>query len=305
LIDTPYFGQAALLLRILPLIQKKEVFALKGGTALNFFIRDLPRLSVDIDLTYIPINDRDTALREISDNLYELSKEIEKVIQGSNADLIKMDKEKIYKRIVVRYPDSTIKIEPNFILRGTVYTPEVLPLCQKAQEIFQLEMDIRTLSKEDLYAGKLCAALDRQHPRDLFDVHILLQNEGITEATKKAFIVYLISHSRPMAELLNPRVQGIEAIYEKEFQGMTNIDVEYDDLCKVQKELAPLIVNTLNTEEKQFIVSVKQGKPQWDILGLQDIERLPAVRWKLYNISQMNKDKHQTALNKLRNLLNA
>ena len=59
--DTIFFKQAELLLRILPLIDKEEVLALKGGTAINFFVRDLPRLSVDIDLTYLPVNERSFA----------------------------------------------------------------------------------------------------------------------------------------------------------------------------------------------------------------------------------------------------
>jgi hypothetical protein len=59
---TLYHRQARLLLKILPLIERYPVFALKGGTAINFFIRDLPRLSVDIDLTYTPFDDRATAL---------------------------------------------------------------------------------------------------------------------------------------------------------------------------------------------------------------------------------------------------
>jgi predicted nucleotidyltransferase component of viral defense system len=57
--DTVFFRQAELLLRILPLIYKEYVFALKGGTAINFFVRDLLRLSVDIDLTYLPLKNRD------------------------------------------------------------------------------------------------------------------------------------------------------------------------------------------------------------------------------------------------------
>ena len=50
-----YVNQSRLLLQLLPLIKKYPHFALKGGTAINFFIRDFPRLSVDIDLSYIKI----------------------------------------------------------------------------------------------------------------------------------------------------------------------------------------------------------------------------------------------------------
>ncbi len=64
---------------------------------------------------------------------------------------------------------------------------------------------------------EICAALDRQHPRDLFDVKLLLDNEGITDKIRTAFIVYLISHNRPMNELLNPTFQDISHQYTSEF----------------------------------------------------------------------------------------
>jgi hypothetical protein len=51
----PYREQVSLLLRVLPIVGREEVFALKGGTAINLFVRDLPRLSVDIDLTFLPL----------------------------------------------------------------------------------------------------------------------------------------------------------------------------------------------------------------------------------------------------------
>jgi hypothetical protein len=61
--DIVFFRQAELLLRIIPLIDREASFALKGGTAINFFVRDLPRISVDIDLVYLPIGERDESLR--------------------------------------------------------------------------------------------------------------------------------------------------------------------------------------------------------------------------------------------------
>jgi hypothetical protein len=63
--DDKYQRQVALLVRILPLVAEEKCFALKGGTAINLFYRDMPRLSVDIDLTYIPLAPRPAALKEI------------------------------------------------------------------------------------------------------------------------------------------------------------------------------------------------------------------------------------------------
>src|SRR4030042_458161 len=193
--DTVFFRQAELLLRVLPFVNEEEIFALKGGTAINFFLRDLPRLSVDIDLTYLPVNDRETALTDIEKALIRISERVEKTIPG------------------VR-----------------VFPKETRALCQKAQDLFEVSIEARTLSFEDLYGGKACAALDRQHPRDLFDIDMLFKNEGITEKIRKAFIVYVVSHSRPMVELLNPHWGDLRPAFEKEFQGMVVEPVTAEEL---------------------------------------------------------------------------
>jgi len=82
MIDPKYRAQVELLLQTIPYVAKEEIFALKGGTAINLFIRSLPRLSVDIDLTYIPNNDRETALSEISEGLGRIKADLEKSIPG-------------------------------------------------------------------------------------------------------------------------------------------------------------------------------------------------------------------------------
>ena len=169
--DTVFFKQAELLLRILPLIYKEGVFALKGGTAINFFVRDLPRLSVDIDLTYLPVNDRDFALNEIRSILLLISEEIKRRIPGTGVIPKKIHGTEVIRGLIVDREGVTVKIEPNLVLRGSVYPPEIKSLTKKAQDLFELSLQSSTLSSYDLYAGKICAALDRQHPRDLFDVH--------------------------------------------------------------------------------------------------------------------------------------
>ena len=176
--DTVFFRQAELLLRVLPVVNEEEIFALKGGTAINFFLRDLPRLSVDIDLTYLPVNDRTTALTEINKALLRISERVEKTIPGVRL-FSKRDREfNLVVGLLIRRGDATTKIEPNSVLRGSVFPTETRALCQKAQDLFELSIEARTLSFEDLYGGKACAALDRQHPRDLFDIDMLFKNEG-------------------------------------------------------------------------------------------------------------------------------
>ncbi|NLD36719.1 MAG: nucleotidyl transferase AbiEii/AbiGii toxin family protein [Desulfatiglans sp.] len=237
MIDTIFLKQAELLLRVLPLIEKEDVFALKGGTAINFFYQNMPRISVDIDLAYIPINDRDTALKDIHSRLLHISEEIKRKIPGTGIINKKMHNTGQLNGLIVDRGGITVKIEPNLVLRGTVYPPEIRSICNKAQDIFEMTLKSRVLSAPDLYAGKICAALDRQHPRDLFDIYLLLKSDGLDSETRKAFIVYLISHPRPMFEILNPQEKDITEIYEKEFRGMIAEEIPIETLRKSRSNL--------------------------------------------------------------------
>ena len=301
--DTAFFKQAELLLRILPLIYKEDVFALKGGTAINFFVRDLPRLSVDIDLTYLPVNDRDSALNEIRSSLLLISEGIKRRIPGTGIIPKIIHGTEVVRGLVVDREGVTVKIEANLVLRGSVYPPEIKPLSKKAQDLFELSLQSRTLSPYDLYAGKICASLDRQHPRDLFDVHLLLKSEGLKPEIRKAFIVYLVSHPRPMVEILSPQEKDTKDIFEKEFKGMIAENIPFEALEMTRHDLVAILREELTPDERKFIVSVKEGRPRWDLLALEGVKNLPAVKWKLLNISRMDPAKHQKAVHKLRDYL--
>lgn len=82
-----YKDQVALLLTVLPEVAKQKCFALHGGTAINLFIRDMPRLSVDIDLTYIPIEDKETSMNTIIAELKAIKFNIEKLKLGIKVTL--------------------------------------------------------------------------------------------------------------------------------------------------------------------------------------------------------------------------
>ncbi|MCJ7809725.1 MAG: nucleotidyl transferase AbiEii/AbiGii toxin family protein [Desulfobulbaceae bacterium] len=300
---TVFFKQAELLLRILPLIYKEEAFALKGGTAINFFVRDLPRLSVDIDLTYLPVNERDFALNEIRSILLLISEGIKKRIPGTGVIPKRIHGTETVRGLIVDREGVTVKIEPNLVLRGSVYPPEIKMLSKKAQDFFELSLQSRILSPYDLYAGKICAALDRQHPRDLFDVHLLLKSEGLKPEIRRAFIVYLVSHPRPMVEILSPQQKDIRDIFEKEFKGMVAEHITFKALETTRNELVAILREELTPDERKFIVSMKQGQPVWDLLELEGIKDLPAVKWKLLNISRMDPAKHRKSVQKLRDYL--
>ena len=301
--DTVFFRQAELLLRVLPFVNEEEIFALKGGTAINFFLRDLPRLSVDIDLTYLPVNDRETALNDIDKALLRISEKVGEKIVGVRVFPKKDHHLDILAGLLIRRGDASVKIEPNPVLRGAVFPTETRTLCQRAQDFFELSIEAHTLSFEDLYGGKACAVLDRQHPRDLFDIGTLFKNEGLSEKVRKAFIVYLVSHSRPIVEILNPQWGDLRPVFEREFQGMVVEPVTPEELRSIGEQLVSGLRKEMTQQEKQFIVSVKEGKPQWNLLDVPEIENLPAVQWKLQNIGRMTPLKHQEALRKLQDYL--
>jgi len=186
--DTIYYKQAELVLRILPYVDSEKNFALKGGTAINFFLRDLPRFSIDIDLAYVPVNSRNMALEDISRSIENISTKIKRIFPDCILSFKKNKQHEAIRSLIVNQNGVTIKIEPNLVIRGTIYETKVMRLSQKAQNLFEMSVSSKTLSSAELYGGKICAALDRQHPRDLFDVHLLLENEGINEQTRKAFL---------------------------------------------------------------------------------------------------------------------
>lgn len=171
-----------------------------------------------------------------------------------------------------------------------------LGLSRKAQDRFRTYSNVLCLSFEDLYAGKFCAALDRQHPRDLFDVKVLLENEGFSDRLRKTFIVYLISNNRPIAELINPNRLDIKELFQKEFSGMVEEAVSYDELIDVRETLIELIVSSFTKDERDFLISFKEGEPNWDLLGLDNVEFMPAIQWKLRNIKKMSSEKHIESL---------
>jgi predicted nucleotidyltransferase component of viral defense system len=209
----------------------------------------------------------------------------------------------IYK-LIINSGGSLVKIEPNLILRGSCYSPILKTLCKEAVEIFKMEMEIPVLSFEDLYGGKICAALDRQHPRDLFDIKLLSEAGDLTEKITQAFVIYLTSHNRPISELLSPNFQNFKQAYRNEFKGMSSIKVSYQELEKIAKELPSQILAKLSMNERKFLLSVKMGNPDFSLVSISDSENFPAIRWKIENILKMESKKRITATEKLKSILN-
>lgn len=298
--NNPFREQVALLLEVLPLVGRESCFALKGGTAINLFVRDMPRLSVDIDLAYLPVQDRATSLFEVAAALERIASAIESRLRGSTVQRTTVDGQLI--KLVAWRGGVRVKIEVSPVLRGCVRDPAVLGVSAAVEESFGY-VEVPVVHKHDLYAGKLCAALDRQHPRDLFDVRLLLENEGMEAGLLEVFVVYLLSSDRPLSELLAPNRQPLAATFENEFIGMTLIPVTLAELEQTRETMIGLIRERLTDRQRQFLLSFKQGEPDWALLNLPGVADLPAVQWKLLNIRRMAPAKRAQALERLREVL--
>ena len=297
-----FSSQVRLLVSVLPFVAKEKCFALKGGTALNLFIRDMPRLSVDIDLAYLPIEERETSLNEIDAAMKRIKTQIISAFISADVSESLLPKTDKCIRLTVKHNNTQIKIEVTPVLRGSINPPMVKNISPNTEAKYGT-VSMQLLSFDDLYGGKICAALDRQHPRDLFDIHYLLQNEGMTISLKNTFMVYLLSHPRPIAELLAPRIKNIEALYEKEFEGMTLEPISLETLVQARLDLVKQIHEHLTDEDKAFILSVKSTEPKWKMFAYPEAKNLPAVKWKLHNLSKMQRSKRKEAAKKLESIL--
>ncbi len=149
--------------------------------------------------------------------------------------------------------------------------------------------EMRIVSFEDLFGGKLHAALDRQHPRDLYDVKLLYDNEGLTDALFRTLLVYIASSSRPSHELLNPNLIDLDQPYTQEFEDMTRTPVSLEELLSIRKRLIADIQSRFDENTKRFLLSLHDGLPDFDAIGRPEAANLPAVRWKLINLKKTEK----------------
>lgn len=299
--DNPYFPQVRLLVGVLPFVANERCFALKGGTAINLFVRVMPRLSVDIDLAYVPIGDRERSLREIDAALKRIKKLLENVSPAYRVRSMKRENGQMY-RMLVSGDRAEIKVEVSPVLRGSVYPESTRRIVAEAEMQFGFA-EVQTLSFEDIYAGKIVAALDRQHPRDLFDAKLLLEAEGISDKLFRAFLVYLISHDGSLARVVAPSPKPIKDLFEKQFVHMSAEPVTLEELEKARSDLIARLHAKIGKEEKEFLLSFKRGQPRWDLLGIQHARDLPAIRWKQRNLDLMGADKRKEAVANLTSAL--
>ena len=264
-----------------------DTFALKGGTAINLFVRDMPRLSVDLDLVFpdhtLP---REQALRRINEAIRQSVARLKKQSFQTHAPASADAGE---TKLLVRQGAIEVKIEVNFVMRGTVNPVRMASLTQNARDTLQADLEMPVVSLEDVYGGKLVAAMDRQHPRDLFDVMQLFAHEGITAGIRRAFVVYLVSHNRPVHEVLFPSLRDIRQEFEHNFAGMTVEPVELDALLAARERMVREIQQGLTADERKFLMSLVAAEPEWKLLNVPHLEQLPGLRWKLQNLERLQK----------------
>jgi len=291
MISERYRAQVDLLLRVLPYVAKEKDFALKGGTAINLFVQNnMPRLSVDIDLTYLPFDARETALNNIQEGLRNIKSRLEDSIRDLKVTPVVLNNDTEVK-LNCQAPNAQIKIEVNTVTRGNVLPTRLMQVSDLVQDEFGKFAAINVVSHAELYGGKVCAALDRQHPRDLFDIKLLFDKQGYTEDVHLGFIIGLLSHYKPISELIDPILKDQTSAFDTQFAGMSNLPFSYDDYVETRKQLIEVIHQSLTDNDKELLFSFEKGEPAWALLPVETIKDLPAVRWKLQNIKWLVKNK--------------
>jgi len=285
--DKAYADTVRLLLAAAPDVFANDIFAMKGGTAINLFVRDMPRLSVDIDVVYtrwqIP---RDEALAAISDELDNIAKRL--AGQGLRTRKVS-SKDLDDTKLLIEREDSQVKVEVNTVFRGTVLPIERRALTPNTAEMFSAGLELPVLAKAELYGGKLVAALDRQHPRDLFDVWQMFASDGLLDTTVECFVTYLAGHNRPTHEVLFGNDKDIADEYHNNFVGMPTESISLDVLLETRARLRAELPQRLTDNQRRFLIGLARAQPEWTLLQCQHAAELPALRWKLANLQTFQK----------------
>lgn len=291
-----YRNQVELLIRIMPSVYRIKDFAVHGGTAINLFHRNMPRYSVDIDITYIPLQGRDESLQNINRHLSDLKVMIEKTIPGIKV----IHKPQVWK-LLCTLGAATVKIEVNGTKRGLLGSTEDKMLCEKAQKEFNMACKARLVSWSQLLGGKVAAALARQHPRDLFDCRDMTAEDF--NNLKKGFMLCLLGSDKPIVESLNPNPIDQNDALTNQFEGMSDEPFPYGMYEQSRSNLINVVNQGLDSQDRDFLISFESGLPDWDKCMAGDLSIYPSVQWKLKNLQNLkntNSDKLYAGVDKLR-----
>lgn len=275
-----YAQKVELLLRLIPIIGDERVFAVHGGSAINLFLKDLPRYSVDIDLTYIPLEDRKTSIESINTHLKSISDKAKKAFKGMH-----IVPNFATCKLLCEYKGSQVKVEVNQIKRGIVGGNLLhLPLCDRAQEEFGLYCEADIVPKTLLYGGKIAAALSRQHPRDLFDVRYM--DIPVSEA-KEGLLFCLLGSDRPIHESFAPMLINQRDTMQNQFVGMTDTPFSYEAFEATRTWLIKEVNDLMTEADKRFLVGFERAEPDWSSFAYPHFAKYPSVQWKLLNLQKL------------------
>ena len=277
-----YARKVKLLLRLMPYVTNEGVFAVHGGTAINLFLKNMLRYSVDIDLTYIPLSGREESLKDINIHLASIADKAKAGISG-----LHVVPNYATCKLLCEYHGYQVKIEVNQTKRGIIGgEAQLMSVCDKAQDEFEVYCEARIVPQTLLYGGKIAAALSRQHPRDLFDVkHMDLPMSDVREG----LIFCLLGSDRPIHESLAPTLIDQHEAMANQFEGMTDLTFSYEEFESARMQLIRDVNALLKDSDKQFLVSFEQCEPQWDGYEFAHFKDYPSVQWKLVNLAKLKK----------------
>jgi hypothetical protein len=285
--DKAYIETVRLLVEAVPVVFDTPALAMKGGTAINLFVEDMPRLSVDIDVVFTAHQvSRESALQSISLALETARRRL--AAAGLDAEVSSTEQGGETK-LFLRRGRNQVKVEVNHVFRGTILPVERRGLGAEARRVFTAELVVPVLAVPELYGSKLVAALDRQHPRDLFDLRGLFERGGLTPEVVECFVCYLAGHNRPVHEVLFSRDHDIAQAFENEFVGLTRQPITLDELVSVRRRLRRELPAALSDNHRQFLVGLAAAQPEWDLMTCPHLAELPAIRWKLQNLARLKK----------------
>ena len=246
-----YAQKVELLLRLMPIVMEEGVFAVHGGTAINLH------------------------LKSISEKAKKAFKGLHIVPNYNTCKLL------------CEYRGKQVKVEVNQTKRGLVEgKATTVSLSDKAQEEFGLYCEADIVSLTQLYGGKIAAALSRQHPRDLFDIKYM--DVPMTNC-KEGLIFNLLGSDRPIHESFAPRLIDQREAMVNQFDGMTDIPFTYGEFEETRARLITKVNQLMTADDKRFLVSFEQGKPEWNGYEFEYFKDYPSVKWKLVNLAKLAK----------------
>lgn len=267
--------------------QLSKALLLKGGSNLNFFVMDLPRLSVDLDLNYIAHIGK-TAMVEDRPDIETLLKDLA-TSNGYRVEKVRTSYSSWHARLLyknVHGSRDSIKIDLNYLTRIPLFTPAQ----SKLPEIFDLgAAPIQVMAPEEAYGSKITALVSRAKPRDLFDCYLLFDSDISIDssALRLAFLFYAYMDDATLDLVDLEKVKALDSrIIERWLYPMLKKSERPTSATMIQTvlpELERMLV--LSESEISFGTGLEAGRYQPELLFGEievspDIDRHPAALWR-------------------------